>query len=95
MRDSGMSGVFAGYSSKSGMVGNYAMALSCLLVCMHVRTHYDSLLSNCNVILYTKNTKDNKHEGSDNAVQEWSGWQASVDPCGSISTSEGDGQPLE
>ena len=43
----------------------------------------------------TKNKKDNKHEGSNNAVQEWSGWQASVDPCGSVSTPEGDGQSLE
>ena len=25
MQDSGMSGVFAGYSSKKGMVGNYAL----------------------------------------------------------------------
>ena len=29
------------------------------------------------------------------AVKKWSGWQASVDPCGSVSTPEGDGQPLE
>ena len=32
------------------------------------------------------NNKDKDH-----AVQNWSGWRASVDPCGSISTPEGDG----
>jgi hypothetical protein len=42
-----------------------------------------------------KNTKDNKHGGSVHAVQNGSEWQASVDPCGSVSTPEGDDKPLE